>query len=267
MVAFNLVCQVSLINDVFVKKYYDQVIFVDQSQVGGMVRGYIATYSGAFDYIREVFAKVNKVNKNLFSSNSKGACPDCKGLGFETINMHFMADVKMICETCEGKKYTSEVLSFRYKGKNIHEILEMTSEEAATFFEDEQIKKRLEMLTEVGLGYLSLGQTLDTLSGGESQRLKLASSLHKKGEFYVLDEPTSGLHPSDIEKLLKLLHRLVDNGNSVLVLEHNLVVIRNADWIIDLGPDGGEKGGQVVAQGTPEDVAKVANSYTGQYLC
>ncbi|MEK7163908.1 MAG: excinuclease ABC subunit UvrA [Patescibacteria group bacterium] len=257
----------SLINDVFVKEYYDQVIFVDQSQVGGMVRGYIATYSGAFDYIREVFAKENKVNKNLFSSNSKGACPDCRGLGFETINMHFMADVKMICETCEGKKYTSEVLSFRYKGKNIHEILEMTSEEAAIFFEDEQIKKRLEMLTEVGLGYLSLGQTLDTLSGGESQRLKLASSLHKKGEFYVLDEPTSGLHPSDIEKLLKLLNRLVDNGNSVLVIEHNLDVIRNADWIIDLGPDGGEKGGQVVAQGTPEDVAKVANSYTGQYLC
>lgn len=257
----------SLINDVFVKKYYDQVIFVDQSQVGGMVRGYIATYSGAFDYIRDVFAKENKVNKNLFSSNSKGACPDCRGLGFETINMHFMADVKMICETCEGKKYTSEVLSFRYKGKNIHEILEMTSEEASEFFDDEQIKKRLNMLTEVGLGYLSLGQTLDTLSGGESQRLKLASSLHKKGEFYVLDEPTSGLHPSDIEKLLKLLNRLVDNGNSVLVIEHNLDVIRNADWIIDLGPEGGDLGGNVVAQGTPEDVAKVANSYTGQYLC
>lgn len=256
----------SLINDIFVKKYYDQVIFVDQTQVGGMVRGYIATYSGAFDYIRDVFAKENKVNKNLFSSNSKGACPDCAGLGFETINMHFMADVKMVCETCEGKKYTPEVLSYKYKGKNIHEVLEMTSEEASNFFDDEQIKKRLNMLTEVGLGYLSLGQTLDTLSGGESQRLKLASNLHKKGEFYVLDEPTSGLHPSDIEKLLKLLNRLVDNGNSVLVIEHNLDVIRNADWIIDLGPDGGDTGGYIVAQGTPEDVARVANSYTGQYL-
>lgn len=257
----------SLINDIFVKKYYDQVIFVDQSQVGGMVRGYIATYSGAFDYIRDVFAKENKVNKNLFSSNSKGACPDCKGLGFETINMHFMADVKMVCETCGGKKYTPETLSYKYQGKNIHEVLEMTSEEASNFFDDEQIKKRLDMLTEVGLGYLNLGQTLDTLSGGESQRLKLASSLHKKGEFYVLDEPTSGLHPSDIEKLLKLLSRLVDNGNSVLVIEHNLDVIRNADWIVDLGPDGGDMGGYIVAQGAPEDVAKVANSYTGQYLC
>ncbi len=256
----------SLINDIFVKKYYDQVVFVDQSPVGGMVRGYIATYSGAFDYIRDVFAKENKVNKNLFSSNSKGACPDCAGIGFETINMHFMADVKMICEACEGKKYTPEVLSYKYKGKNIHDVLEMTSEEAFSFFEDDQIKKRLNMLTEVGLGYLSLGQTLDTLSGGESQRLKLASSLHKKGEFYVLDEPTSGLHPSDIEKLLKLLNRLVDNGNSVLVIEHNLDVIRNADWIIDLGPDGGDMGGQIVAQGTPEEVAKNPKSYTGQYL-
>jgi excinuclease ABC A subunit len=257
----------SLINDIFVKKYYDQVIFVDQSQVGGMVRGYIATYCGAFDYIRDVFARENKVNKNLFSSNSKGGCPDCKGLGFETINMHFMADVKMICETCNGQKYTSDVLSYKYKGKNIHDVLEMTSEEASSFFDDDQITKRLNMLTEVGLGYLNLGQTLDTLSGGESQRLKLASNLHKKGEFYVLDEPTSGLHPMDIEKLLKLLNRLVDNGNSVLVIEHNLEVIRNADWIIDLGPDGGDAGGQIVALGTPEDVAKIANSYTGQYLC
>lgn len=256
----------SLINDIFVKKYYDQVIFVDQSQVGGMVRGYIATYCGAFDYIRDVFARENKVNKNLFSSNSKGGCPDCAGLGFETINMHFMADVKMICETCNGKKYTQEVLSYKYKEKNIHDVLEMTSEEASSFFDDDQIKKRLNMLTEVGLGYLSLGQTLDTLSGGESQRLKLASNLHKKGEFYVLDEPTSGLHPSDIEKLLKLLNRLVDNGNSVLVIEHNLEVIRNADWIIDLGPDGGDMGGQIVAQGTPEEVARIAESYTGKYL-
>ncbi|MDP1743397.1 MAG: excinuclease ABC subunit UvrA [Candidatus Amesbacteria bacterium] len=257
----------SLINDIFVKKYSDQVIFVDQSQVGGMVRGYIATYCGAFDYIRDVFAKENRVNKNLFSSNSKGGCSDCKGLGFETINMHFMADVKMVCETCNGKKYIPEVLAYKYKGKNIHEVLEMTSEEASSFFDDDQITKRLDMLTEVGLGYLNLGQTLDTLSGGESQRLKLASNLHKKGEFYVLDEPTSGLHPSDIEKLLKLLKRLVDSGNSVLVIEHNLDVIRNADWIIDLGPDGGDAGGQIVALGTPEDVAKVARSYTGQYLC
>jgi len=256
----------TLINDIFVKKFYDQVVFVDQSSVGGNARGYIATYSKAFDYIREVFAKENNVNKSLFSSNSKGACPDCGGLGYDTINMHFMADIRIICETCEGKKYTHEVLSYKYKGKNINEVLEMTSEEAISLFDDEQIKKRLSMLTEVGLGYLNLGQTLDTLSGGESQRLKLASNLHKKGEFYVLDEPTSGLHFSDIEKLLKLLNNLIDNGNSVLVIEHNLDVIRNADWIIDLGPDGGDKGGQIVAKGTPEEVAKDKNSYTGQYL-
>jgi len=256
----------TLINDIFVKRYYDQVIFVDQSQVGGTARGYIATYSGAFDFIREVFAQENHVDKSLFSSNSKGACPNCGGLGYNTINMHFMADVKVACETCEGKKYTPEILSYRYKNKSINDVLNMTSEEAINLFDNDQIKKRLSMLTEVGLGYLNLGQTLDTLSGGESQRLKLASSLHKKGEFYVLDEPTSGLHFSDIEKLLRLLNNLVDNGNSVLVIEHNLDVIRNADWIIDLGPDGGNGGGQIVAQGTPEDVAKVSNSYTGQYL-
>lgn len=256
----------SLINDVFVKKYFDQVIFVDQSQVGSTVKGTIATYSGAFDYIREVFAKENNVSKSLFSSNSKGACPDCGGLGFNTLDMHFMANVRAICETCDGKKYIAEVLNYKYKGKSIYEVLEMTSEEAYNFFDSEQIRKRLNLLTEVGLDYLSLGQTLDTLSGGESQRLKLASNLHKKGEFYVLDEPTAGLHFSDIEKLLKLLNNLVEKGNSVLVIEHNLEVIKSADWIIDLGPDGGDAGGTLVAEGTPEDIAKVEKSYTGQYL-
>ncbi len=256
----------SLINDVFVKKYHDQVIFVDHSQVGGMVRGNIATYSGAFDYIRDVFAHENNVSKSLFSFNSKGACPDCGGLGFNTINMHFMADVKMVCETCEGKKYIQEVLNYKYKNKSIYEVLEMTSAEAYMLFENAQIKRRLALLTEVGLDYLSLGQTLDTLSGGESQRLKLASKLHKKGEFYVLDEPTSGLHFSDIENLLKLLNSLVDNGNSVLVIEHNVEVIKNADWIIDLGPEGGDAGGHIVAQGTPEEVAGIERSYTGQFL-
>lgn len=256
----------SLISDVFVKKYADEVVFVDQSPVGGIVRGNIATYSGAFGYIRDVFAQENKVSKSLFSSNSTGACPDCSGLGFNTINMHFLADIKVICETCEGKKYTPEVLAYKYKGKNIADVLEMTSAEAFSFFNNDQIKKRLGLLTEVGLDYLSLGQTLDTLSGGESQRLKLASNLHKKGEFYVLDEPTSGLHFSDIEKLLILLNKLVDNGNSVLVIEHNLDIIKNADWVIDLGPEGGDAGGEIVAQGTPEEVMLVAGSYTGQYL-
>ncbi len=256
----------SLINDIFVKKYHNQVIFVDQSQVGGMVRGNIATYSGTFDYIREIFARENNVSKSLFSFNSKGACPDCGGLGFNVVDMHFMASVRTICETCEGRKYIPEVLEYKHNGKNISEILEMTSEEAVAFFEDDQIKKRLSMLTEVGLGYLNLGQTLDTLSGGESQRLKLASRLHKKGGFYVLDEPTSGLHFFDIVKLLDLLNRLVDSGNSVLVIEHNMDVIRNADWVIDLGPEGGDLGGTIVAQGTPEEVSEVGTSYTGQYL-
>jgi excinuclease ABC A subunit len=256
----------SLINDVFVNKFSDKVVFVDQSSVGATVRGNIATYSGVFDLIRELIAKENNVNKALFSSNSKGACPDCEGLGYHKVDMHFMADVKTICESCEGKKYTAEALKYKLYGKNIYEILEMTVEETAVFFTQEELNRRLNLLADVGLGYLNLGQTLDTLSGGESQRLKLASNLHKKGEFYVLDEPTSGLHFVDIEKLLALLHTLVDNGNSVLVIEHNLDVIRSADWIIDLGPEGGDKGGRVIAEGTPEKIMEVENSYTGQYL-
>lgn len=256
----------SLINDIFVNRYSDKVVFVDQSSVGATTRGNIATYSGASDFIRDILATENKVSKALFSSNSKGACPDCEGLGYHKVDMHFMADVKTVCETCEGKKYTAETLKYQYKGKNIFDILEMTVEEAVVFFEQEELNRRLKLLLDVGLGYLNLGQTLDTLSGGESQRLRLASKLHKKGEFYVLDEPTSGLHFSDIEKLLSLLHNLVDNGNSVLVIEHNLDVIRSADWVIDLGPEGGDKGGEVVAEGTPEQIMEVEKSYTGQYL-
>lgn len=256
----------SLINDVFVNRFSDKVVFIDQSSVGANARGNIATYSSVFDLIRDLMASENNVSKALFSSNSKGACPDCEGIGYHKINMHFMADVKTVCETCEGMKYTKEVLKYKYKGKNIFDILELTVEEAATFFEQEELNRRLKLLLDVGLGYLNLGQTIDTLSGGESQRLRLASKLNKKGEFYVLDEPTSGLHPSDIEKLLKLLHSLVDNGNSVLVIEHNLDVIRSADWVIDLGPDGGDKGGEIIAEGTPEDLIKVERSYTGQFL-
>ncbi|MEK7071124.1 MAG: ATP-binding cassette domain-containing protein, partial [Patescibacteria group bacterium] len=247
-------------------KFRDNVVFGDQPTVGATSRGNVATYSGAFEFIRDLMATTNKVSKALFSSNSKGACPDCEGLGYHKIDMHFMADVKTVCETCEGKKYTADTLKYQYKAKNIFEILEMTVEEAAGFFDEENLNRRLQLLLDVGLGYLNLGQTLDTLSGGESQRLKLASKLHKKGEFYVLDEPTSGLHPSDIEKLLSLLQNLVDNGNSVLVIEHNLDVIRGADWIIDLGPEGGDKGGEIIAEGTPEQIMKVERSYTGQYL-
>lgn len=256
----------SLISDVFVKQHSDKIVFIDQSAVGSSPRGNIATYSGAFDFIRDIMAKKNKVDKSIFSSNSKGACPDCEGLGYHKVDMHFMADVKTICETCEGKKYTQETLKYKYKGKNIFDILEMTVEEAVDFIEDAELQKILKMLVDVGLGYVSLGQTLNTLSGGESQRLKLASKLHKKGEFYVLDEPTAGLHFADIEKLLILLHKLVDNGNSVLVIEHNLNVIKSADWVIDMGPEGGDKGGEIIAEGTPEQIARVKKSYTGQYL-
>lgn len=256
----------SLINDFFVKQYSNKVVFVDQTSVGATSRGNIATYSGAFEFIRNILAQENGVSKALFSSNSKGVCPDCEGIGYNKIDMHFMADVKVTCETCEGKKYTPETLKYKYKGKNIFEILEMTAEEAVHFFEDKELNKHLQLLVDVGLDYLNLGQTLDTLSGGESQRLKLASKLHKKGEFYVLDEPTSGLHFADIEKLLILLHNLVDNGNSVLVIEHNLDVIKSADWVIDLGPEGGDKGGEIVGEGTPEDIVKIGSSYTGMYL-
>lgn len=256
----------TLINDIFVKKYHDKVLFVDQSPVGASPRANSATYTGVFDYIRELLASANGVSKALFSSNSRGGCLDCKGLGYNKIEMHFMSDIKVECETCKGMKYTKEVLKYRYQDKNAHEILEMTIEEAQRFFEHDEIDKRLQVLLDVGLGYLALGQTLDTLSGGESQRLKLASKLHKSNEFYVLDEPTSGLHADDIGKMLKLLHNMVDKGNSVLVIEHNMDVIKSADWVIDLGPEGGDGGGEVIAEGTPKEVAKVKKSYTGQFL-
>ncbi len=256
----------TLINDVFTREYADKVTFIDHSPVGSNPRGSIATYSEVFESIRELFAKENKVNKSLFSFNSKGACPECNGLGYKKIDMHFMADVKISCETCGGKKFNQEVLNYKYKGKDINEVLTMTIAEAASFFKHQDIDKRINMLKEIGLDYLELGQTLDTLSGGESQRLKLASKLHKKNEFYVMDEPTSGLHFADIEKLLKLIDKLVDQGNSVLVIEHSLDVIGHADWVIDLGPEGGDQGGQIVGEGTPEDISKIKNSYTGQFL-
>ncbi len=182
------------------------------------------------------------------------------------MDMNFLGDVKIKCESCNGSRYKEKVLRYTYKGKNIAEILTMTASEVENFFNDQEIKTQMKLLGEVGLDYMEMGQTLDTLSGGESQRLKLASKLQAKGEFYILDEPTSGLHFADVEKLLVLLNRLVDNGNTVLVVEHNLDVIKNADWVIDLGPEGGEKGGQIVAQGTPKEIAKVKTSYTGNYL-
>lgn len=257
----------SLILDELVKQFPNKdIILIDQVSLTGSARGNIATYTGIFGEVRELFAKENNVASSLFSSNSKGACPDCNGLGFKKIDMHFMGDVKIECETCQGKKYQKEILEYTYNGKNINDVLNLTISEAYDFFEQKNIKNKLKVLSSVGLDYLTLGQTHDTFSGGEAQRLKLASKLNKSGKIFILDEPTSGLHFADIEKLLKLLNKLVDDGNSVIAIEHNLDVIRQSDWIIDLGPEGGENGGRIVAEGTPIEISKNAQSITGQYL-
>jgi excinuclease ABC A subunit len=244
----------------------DKVILIDQKQVGANRRGCIATYTGTFDKIRKYFADEHRMHPSFFSFNSRGGCDLCKGIGFVEMEMNFLGDVRIKCEKCGGSRYKKKVLRYKYKGTNIAQILTMTAGEIKEFFDDQEIKAQMSLLNEVGLDYIEMGQTLDTLSGGESQRLKLASKLQTKGEFYILDEPTSGLHFADIEKLLALLNKLVDNGNTVLVVEHNLDVIKNSDWIIDLGPEGGEKGGQLVARGTPLQVSRVNNSYTGNYL-
>lgn len=255
----------SLVEEIM-SQHGNQVVLIDQGQVGANKRGCIATYVGAFDRIRKYFADEHRMHPSFFSFNSHGGCELCKGVGFIEMDMNFLGDVKIKCESCGGSRYKEKVLRYKYKGKNIAEVLTMTASEIRDFFDSDETKAQMNLLDEVGLDYMEMGQTLDTLSGGESQRLKLASRLQAKGEFYILDEPTSGLHFADVEKLLVLLNRLVDNGNTVLVVEHNLDVIKNADWIIDLGPEGGEKGGQIVVQGTPAQVAKAKNSYTGNYL-
>lgn len=262
----------SLVEEI-VTQHKDKVVLIGQQAIGNNRRGSIATYVGVFDEIRELFAKANGVSSSKFSYNSKaGCCRECEGLGFIDMDMNFLGDVRMKCDKCQGKRYRPEVLEYRYKGKAINEILEMTAVEAMEFFEQKSIKAGLEMLLGVGLDYVELGQTLDTLSGGEAQRLKLASRLQNKGDppeagkVLILDEPTSGLHFADVEKLMKLLNKLVDNGNTVLVIEHNLEVIRQADWIIDMGPEGGDRGGEIVAQGRVEDIENCEKSWTGKYL-
>jgi len=255
----------SLVEEI-ISQQGDQVILIDQKAVGANKRGCIATYVGAFDRIREYFARENNMHPNLFSYNSHGGCEMCKGVGFIEMDMNFLGDVKIRCESCNGNRYKEKVMRYKYKEKIIAEVLMMTASEIRDFFDDVEIKKQMDLLDEVGLDYMEMGQTLDTLSGGESQRLKLASRLQARGEFYILDEPTSGLHFADVEKLLILINKLVDNGNTVLVVEHNLDVIKNSDWVIDLGPEGGAKGGQLIACGTPTEVSKVNKSYTGKYL-
>lgn len=254
----------------------DKIIDIDQSPIGRTPRSNPATYTGVFDDIRDVFAQTNEAKirgyqKGRFSFNVKGGrCEACKGDGIIKIEMHFLPDVYVPCEVCDGKRYNRETLEVTYKGKNIADVLEMTAEDATHFFENiPKIKRKLQTLVDVGLGYVTLGQQATTLSGGEAQRVKLASELHKRStgrSIYILDEPTTGLHVDDISRLLKVLNRLVENGDTVVIIEHNLDVIKTADHIIDLGPEGGDGGGTIVATGTPEDIANVENSYTGQYL-
>ncbi|OGM70130.1 daunorubicin resistance protein DrrC [Candidatus Woesebacteria bacterium RIFCSPLOWO2_01_FULL_44_14] len=251
--------------EVLLRRYPD-IVVIDQTPVGKNPRGNTATYVGAFDEIRKEFAHRVGEKASLFSFNSVGACKACKGLGYHTINMHFLGDLSQVCEECGGQRYAPEVLHLTWSGMNIADILKMTVTDACEFFSNHSIKRKLAFLTEVGLGYLQLGQSLNTLSGGEAQRLKLAKRLSIPGYIYVLDEPTSGLHVADIQRLVSILNRLVDAGNTVLVVEHHLDVIKNADWIVDLGPEGGEHGGKIVAEGQPEAVAQAASSYTGRYL-
>lgn len=254
----------------------DKIIHVDQSPIGRTPRSNPATYTGVWDKIRALFAqtpeaKVRGYSLGRFSFNVKGGrCEACQGDGTLKIEMNFLPDVYVDCEVCHGKRYNRETLEILYKGKSVADILDMPIEEAAEFFKAQpSISRYLTTLTQVGLGYIKLGQPAPTLSGGESQRVKLASELQKRSTgktVYVLDEPTTGLHMEDVRKLLEILQSLVDKGNTIIVIEHNLDVIKSADWIIDLGPEGGDKGGKVVASGSPEKVAHIEGSWTGKYL-
>ena len=257
-------------------EYLDKVIDIDQSPIGRTPRSNPATYTGAFTPIREWFAglpeaKARGYAPGRFSFNVKGGrCEACQGDGVIKIEMHFLPDVYVQCDVCKGRRYNRETLEVRYKDKSVADVLGMTVEEGAEFFSAvPSIRDKLKTLERVGLGYIHIGQQATTLSGGEAQRVKLAKELAKRATgrtLYILDEPTTGLHFEDIKKLLEVLHALVETGNTVVVIEHNLDVIKTADYIIDLGPEGGDKGGELVACGTPEEIAGVASSYTGQYL-
>ena len=257
----------TLIRDVFAKQYADRVVMVDQSPVTATGRSTAATFLGFFDEIRKLIAAENQQDPSLFTFNGAGGCPVCKGRGVIVTELVFMDPVTTICEECEGKRYSKEALKYSYRGKNIIEILDMSVEDAYEFFRDNsKISKRLKAMLEVGLPYLSLGQPLSTLSGGERQRVKLAKDLDKKGNIYILDEPTTGLHASDIKSIMSLLEKLVKRGNTVIVIEHNLDVMKQADYIIDIGPDGGTGGGEVVFTGTPAEMIQSSDTITARYL-
>ncbi len=255
----------SLIHQCFLKKYPEAIV-INQSAIGKSSRATLATYIGVFDLIRKEFSSVNNVEASLFSFNSKGACQKCNGQGTLSFEMHFLDAVKTLCDECEGKRYHSEVLNYKLNHLNISEVLTLTVIQAIRFFHQPKIVKLLKMLETVGLGYLMLGQTLSTLSGGEAQRLKIASELHKKSQVYVMDEPTTGLHMSDIDNFYQIINTLVADHNTVIIIEHNLDIIKYADWIIDMGPEGGEKGGFVLFEGIPEDLINLNDSHTGRFL-
>jgi excinuclease ABC subunit A len=254
----------------------NKIVLVDQSPIGRTPRSNPATYTGAFSYIRDIFtktkeARVRGYSAGRFSFNVKGGrCEACEGQGQKKVEMYFLPDIYVECEECHGKRYNKEVLEIDYKGKNIADVLEMTVEEAMEFFKNiPGLYEKMKTLKEVGLSYVELGQSATSLSGGEAQRVKLATELSRKGTgrtLYILDEPTTGLHFDDIKKLIFVLKNLVEKQNSVLVIEHNLDLIKNADWVLDLGPEGGEGGGEIIAEGTPNDIAKNKISYTGKYL-
>lgn len=257
-------------------KNIDKIIDINQAPIGRTPRSNPATYTGVFTHIRDLFsqlpeAKLRGYGKGRFSFNVKGGrCEACNGDGIIKIEMHFLPDVYVPCEVCKGKRYNRETLEVRYKGKSIFDVLDMNIEEAAEFFQNiPTISRQLQTLIEVGLGYIKLGQPSTQLSGGEAQRIKLAAELSKKSTgktLYILDEPTTGLHFADVDKLISVLDKLVDAGNTVVVIEHNLDVIKRADYVIDLGPDGGFRGGKIIAQGTPEEIAETEGSYTGEFL-
>ena len=257
-------------------EHLDKIVSIDQSPIGRTPRSNPATYTGLFNDIRELFActqeaRARGYQAGRFSFNVKGGrCEACEGDGVKCIEMHFLPDVYVTCDVCHGKRYNRDTLECKYKGKNIFDVLDMTVEEGLSFFSElPRLKKKLQTLYDVGLGYVKIGQSSTTLSGGEAQRVKLATELSRRPTgktIYVLDEPTTGLHSDDVAKLLQVLQRLCDGGNTVLVIEHNLDVIKTADYIIDLGPEGGDGGGTIVATGTPEQICKVEASHTGRFL-
>lgn len=255
----------SLIHECFAKQHPEAIV-IDQSPIGRSSRANAATFIGVFDLIRKEFAAATRSDASVFSFNSKGACPKCNGQGVLSFELHFLDAVKTVCDECEGRRYHGEVLELQFQGKSIADVLDMTVSQASDFFKSAKIKKHMQLLLDVGLGYLKLGQSLSTLSGGESQRLKIATELSKESNIYIMDEPTTGLHMSDISTFYKIVKSLVDKNNTVVIIEHNLDIIRYADWIIDMGPEGGKNGGELIFEGTPEDFLNCERSFTAKYL-